>query len=217
MPYIEIGDHSSLYYRDWGTGMPIVFLSSWAVSSPMWEYQMLPLSEHGLRCIAYDRRGHGRSDDPGHGYEFDTLADDLAQLLAHLDLREVTLVGHSMGCAEIARYLSRHGTTRIARTVLISSITPFLLQTADNPEGAPPSILEANSAALIADRPLYFARSRIKFFGLGVTSPASDPISPEVVQWGLRLIDECSPKAVLDCLYAFCIKNGLSLIELLNF
>src|ERR1051326_7712710 len=152
MPYIEIGDHSSLYYRDWGTGMPIVFLSSWAVSSPMWEYQMLPLSEHGLRCIAYDRRGHGRSDDPGHGYEFDTLADDLAQLLAHLDLREVTLVGHSMGCAEIARYLSRHGTTRIARTVLISSITPFLLQTADNPEGAPPSILEANSAALIADR-----------------------------------------------------------------
>ncbi|WP_236600592.1 alpha/beta fold hydrolase [Ktedonobacter sp. SOSP1-85] len=179
--------------------MPVVFLSSWAASSPMWEYQMLPLSERGLRCIAYDRRGHGRSDDPGRGYDFDTLADDLAELLTQLDLRGVTLVGHSMGCAEIARYLSRHGTSRIARAVLIGTTTPFLLQTPDNPAGVPKHLFEANTAILLADRQRYFASGMIKFFGLGRSWPAPENVSPEVMQWALRLTDECSPKAILAC------------------
>jgi non-heme chloroperoxidase len=204
MPFIETNDHTSLHYRDWGTGLPVVFLSSWAVSSPMWESQMLPLSKRGLRCIAYDRRGHGRSDDPGRGYDFDTLADDLAKVLTHLDLRKVTLVGHSMGCAEIARYLSRHGTSRIARTILISTMTPFLLQTPENPEGAPRSIVEANVTALLADRPRYFASAVIKLFGLGSRSPAPDLVSPEWIHHWLQLTAECSIKAALECLHAFC-------------
>src|SRR5690349_1442790 len=98
MPFIQTRDHTNLFYKDWGTGKPVIFVSSWALSSAMWEYQMLPLSEQGLRCIAYDRRGHGRSDEPGRGYDFDTLADDLAEVINQLDLNEVTLVGHSMGC-----------------------------------------------------------------------------------------------------------------------
>jgi len=110
MPFFETNDHTSMYYRDWVTGIPVVFISAWALSGAMWEYQMVPLSDQGLRCIAYDRRGHGRSDDPGSGYEYDTLADDLAALLVHLDLKGVTLVGNSIGCCEIVRSLSRHGT-----------------------------------------------------------------------------------------------------------
>ena len=199
MPYIETSDHTSLYYRDWGTGKPVVFVSAWAFSGAMWEYQAVPLSEHGLRCITYDRRGHGRSDDPGSGYEFDTLADDLAALLAQLNLREVTLVGNSMGCAEIARYLSRHGTSRIARVALVSPITPCILRSADNPEGAPKSLLDAHGAALHKDRPSYFTDGAIKYFGLGSRWPEPPVLSSEMVQWAVRLILECSPKAVIEC------------------
>jgi len=199
MPFIETTDHTSLYYRDWGTGIPVVFVSAWALSSPMWEYQMLPLSNNGLRCIAYDRRGHGRSDDPGHGYEFDTLADDLATLLTQLDLHEVTLVGHSMGCAEIARYLSRHGTSRIARVALISPITPFLMRTADNPQGAPKAYLDSHITQMIVDRPHYMTSGSIKFFGLGSAWPGPEVLSPAMEQWVIRLILDCSPKATFEC------------------
>jgi len=191
MPFIETNDHTSLYYRDWGTGIPVVFVSAWALSSPMWEYQMLHLSNQGLRCIAYDRRGHG--------YEFDTLADDLATLLSQLDLREVTLVGHSMGCAEIARYLSRHGTSRVVRVALISPITPFLMKTADNPEGAPKVYLDSHITQMSADRPHYMTSGSIKFFGLGSAWPGSEVLSPEMEQWVIRLILDCSPKATFEC------------------
>jgi non-heme chloroperoxidase len=199
MSFFETSDHTSLYYRDWGTGTSVVFLSAWAFSGAMWEYQMVPLAEHGLRCIAYDRRGHGRSDDPGRGYEFDTLADDLAALLRQLDLREVTLVGNSMGCAEIARYLSRHGTSRIARVVLTSTITPCILQSADNPEGVPKSYLDAHIVQLSADRPLYMTSGAIKYFGLGSSWPGPEVLSSEMVQWLIRLILQCSPKATIEC------------------
>src|SRR5690349_3117721 len=127
MPYIETNDHTSLYYWQWGTGAPVVFISGFGTGGAMWEYQMLPLSDQGLRCISYDRRGHGRSDDPGHGYDFDTFADDLATLITHLDLHEVTLVGQSLGSGEIARYLLHYGTSRIARVVLVApAISPIL-------------------------------------------------------------------------------------------
>jgi len=199
MPFFETHDQTSLYYRDWGTGTPIVFLGGIAFSGAMWEYQMVPLSNQGLRCIALDRRGHGRSDDPGRGYDFDSLADDVAQLLAHLDLHEVTLVGYSMGGGEVARYLSRHGTSRIARAVLISSITPFLLQTEDNPEGAPRIVIEQNITAMQKDRPHYLTSGAIKFSGLGSFWPWPDVQSPEMVQWGIQVCLECSPKAAAEC------------------
>ncbi len=204
MPFIETNDHTSLYYRDWGTGTPVVFVNSAVLSGAMWEYQMVPLSEHGLRCIAYDRRGHGRSDDPGRGYDFDTLADDLAQLLVQLDLHEIALVGQSMGCAEIARYLSRHGTSRIARVVLISPITPFLLRTEDNPEGAPRAVFDAHLAAQLKDRPFYNSTdAAIKYFGLGSKWPEPEVVSSEMIQWLTRLILETSPKANIECFRAF--------------
>ena len=204
MPYFETNDHTSLYYRDWGTGAPVVFVNSAVLSGAMWEYQMLPLSEQGLRCISYDRRGHGRSDDPGRGYDADTLADDLARLLVHLDLYDVSLVGQSMGSTEIARYLSRHGTGRIARVVLISPITPFLLKTEDNPEGAPREIFDAHVAAQLNDRPLYNGTAgAIKYFGLGSNWPQPELVSPEMIQWLTNLILEVSPKANIECFRSF--------------
>ena len=115
--FIETLDHAALFYRDWGMGKAAVFVHSWAVSSELWQYQMIYLADHGIRCVAYDQRGHGRSSDPGRGYDVDTLADDLAAVIEQLNLREVTLVGHSMGCGEITRYLSRHG-TRDRKTVV---------------------------------------------------------------------------------------------------
>ncbi|MDH6141991.1 non-heme chloroperoxidase [Kitasatospora sp. GP30] len=126
MPTIRTPDGTQLFYRDWGTGRPVVFVHSMLMSSQMWQHQMQHLVEHGHRAIAYDRRGHGRSDDPGTGYEFDTLADDLAALLAELDLTDVTLVGHSMGGGEVVRYLSRHGDQRISRIALVGSTLPHL-------------------------------------------------------------------------------------------
>jgi len=197
MPYFETSDHTSLFYRDWGTGAPVVFLSSWGYSSPMWEYQMVPLSEHGLRCIAYDRRGHGRSDDPGRGYDFDTLADDLATFLEQLDLHEVTLISHSVAGGEIVRYLSRHGTGRVARIVLISATLPFLLQTADNPEGVPGDRIYAHVEGLRADRPHYLSTGAISFFSLGASWPCPEVISPEMIQWSIQILLECSPKAAI--------------------
>jgi len=203
MPYIESSDQTSLYYRDWGTGKPVVFVSSWSYSSPMWEYQMVPLSEHGLRCIAFDRRGHGRSDDPGRGYDIETLTDDLATLLERLDLYEVTLVGHSNGCDEIVHYLARHGEKRVARIALVSTTTPFLRRTEDNPQGAPTAYFETHLAQISADRPHYMESGVIKFFGLGAAWPKSEIISPEMVQWATRLIMECSPHAILACRRTF--------------
>ncbi|MFJ4656913.1 alpha/beta fold hydrolase [Nocardia sp. NPDC088792] len=126
MPYFSTPDGTELFYRDYGTGTPVVFVHSMLMSSDMWQHQMLHLTEHGHRAIAYDRRGHGRSDDPGAGYEFDTLADDLAALLTRLDLTGVTLVGHSMGGGEVIRYLTRHGSERIGRIALVGATAPHL-------------------------------------------------------------------------------------------
>src|ERR1700722_9177073 len=126
MPHFHAPDGTELFYRDWGTGRPVVFVHGMLMSSDMWQYQMLHLTENGFRAVACDRRGHGRSDDPGRGYEFDTLADDLAALLNRMDLTDVTLVGHSMGGGEIVRYLSRHGNQRVAQIVLVGSTVPKL-------------------------------------------------------------------------------------------
>jgi non-heme chloroperoxidase len=122
-----------LFYRVWGTGTPLVFLSGWTLNSDMWAYQMAPLAKQGYQCIAYDRRSHGRSSDPGTGYDFDTLADDLGALMEAMDLRGVMLIGHSFSSGEMVRYITRHGSKRVARLVFVApAATPFLLKTADN-------------------------------------------------------------------------------------
>lgn len=145
-------DGTSLYFKDWGTGPAVVFSHGYPLSSDAWEDQMFFLLQNGYRVIAHDRRGFGRSSQPSGGYDYDTFADDLAQLVEALDLREATFVGHSMGGGEVARYISRHGQSRVAKVGFVSSVTPFLLKTATNPNGAPKELFDAFRAAVQANR-----------------------------------------------------------------
>lgn len=170
--FIETPDGVKLAYTDWGTGQPVVFIHAWALPSPMWDYQIGALSEQGLRCIAYDRRGHGRSSKPSSGYDCDTLADDLSALLTQLDLRGVTLVSHSFGSGEVVRYLTRHGASRIARIALIApAALPFVMKTPDNPNGIPVEQLEFfRTKVLQSDFPKWLEDGKKAFF-VAETSP----------------------------------------------
>jgi non-heme chloroperoxidase len=170
--FIETPDGVKLAYTDWGTGQPVVFIHAWALPSAMWDYQIGALSEQGLRCIAYDRRGHGRSSKPSSGYDCDTLADDLSALLTQLDLRGVTLVSHSFGSGEVVRYLTRHGASRITRIALIApAALPFVMKTPDNPNGIPVEQLEFfRTKVLQSDFPKWLEDGKKAFF-VAETSP----------------------------------------------
>jgi non-heme chloroperoxidase len=171
--FIETSDGVKLAYTDWGAGKPVVFIHAWALPSAMWDYQIGALSEQGLRCIAYDRRGHGRSSKPGGGYDCDTLADDLSALLTQLDLYGVTLVSHSFGSAEVVRYLTRHGAGRIEKIVLIApAALPFVMKTSDNPNGIPAEQLEFfRTRVLQSDFPKWLEDGKKAFF-VTDTSPS---------------------------------------------
>lgn len=192
--FIEAADGTNLFFRDRGTGRPLVFAAPWGLNSAWWEYQLADLAGRGLRCVSYDRRGHGRSGDPSLGYEFDTLADDMAAVIEQLDLHNVTLVGQSMGCGEIVRYISRHGSSRVARVVLVSTITPFVLKTDDNPEGTDRATLEYVRKMLSKDRPNPIAAAAPGFFGT-----PKNHVSQEIMDWWVRMmVDRCSLKTMLD-------------------
>ena len=181
-----------LFHRDWGDGPPVVFVASWSLPSDSWAYQMLASSETGFRCIAYDRRGHGRSDDPGRGFDFDTLADDLAAVMEALDLRDATLVGFSMGTGEIVRYLTRNGVGRVARVVLVGTTTPMLVRAVDNPGGVDPAVFEAfRRDALMRDFPGWIDDSMVPF----VTPDTPSGLCNWVRDMALRT----SAKALLEC------------------
>src|ERR1700729_3761316 len=137
MPFITARDGAQLYWRDFGQGAPILFLNGLGCSSQMWDYQVAAFADAGFRCIGFDRRGHGRSDQPAGGYDFDTFADDVATLVDSLDLSDLTLIAHSMASGEAVRYLTRHGSQRVARLVLLAPTTPMLLKAHDNPNGLP--------------------------------------------------------------------------------
>jgi non-heme chloroperoxidase len=171
--FIETTDGVKLAYTDWGSGQPVVFIHAWALPSPMWDYQIGELSEQGLRCIAYDRRGHGRSSRPSSGYDCDTLADDLSALLTQLDLRGVTLVSHSFGSGEVVRYLTRHGASRIEKIALIApAALPFVMKTSDNPNGIPAEQLEFfRTKVLQSDFPKWLEDGKKAFF-VAETSPS---------------------------------------------
>jgi non-heme chloroperoxidase len=145
-------DGTEIHYKDWGNGPPVVFSHGWPLSADAWESQMLFLAERGYRCVAHDRRGHGRSGQPWHGNDMDTYADDLAELFDVLDLKSATLVGHSTGGGEVARFLGRHGTDRVKKAVLVGSVTPVLRQTPANPDGVPPKAFDEIRAAALANR-----------------------------------------------------------------
>ena len=193
-PFIETGDGERLFFKDWGSGAPIVFLAAWALPSDMWDYQMAPLSEEGFRTVAYDRRGHGRSSRPGGGYDYDTLADDLAAVLNALDLHEVTLVGMSMAGGEIVRYLTRHGARRIARVVFVgTNATPFLLQTPDNPHGIPAKRFEDfQRRALLRDYPQWLEDNRQPFFVPETSRSMQDWIKMLMLGTSMQALVGCS-------------------------
>ena len=190
---IQTRGGARLFYRAWGAGRPIVFVHGWAVSSEVWQYPMAVLSDHA-HCIAYDKRGHGRSSDPGRGYDYDGLATDLAAMLDRLDLQEVVLVGHSMGPAEIVRYLTRHGTARVSKLVLISSALPFMMKTLDNPEGIEASVFAQRRREWLQDMPKFLA-ANARAFVLAQSSA-------ETVAWIAGLGERASLRALIDLNHA---------------
>jgi non-heme chloroperoxidase len=190
---VRTPDGQHLAVQDWGSGNPIVFLAAWALPSDMWVYQMVPLSERGFRTVAFDRRGHGRSSRPGTGYDFDTLADDVAAVLDALDLRNVTLVGMSMAGGEMVRYVTRYGTARLARLVFVATAsTPFLVRTPDNPAGIPADRFELfRQQMLLRDYPKWLEDNRAAFF--------LPETSPQMQEWVRTMMLGTSLKALIEC------------------
>jgi non-heme chloroperoxidase len=158
-------DGTQIYYKDWGAGRPVVFSHGWPLSSDAWEDQMLFLADHGFRTIAHDRRGHGRSSQPWSGNDMDTYADDLAALVEFLDLKDAVHVGHSTGGGEVARYIGRHGTRRVAKAVLVGAVPPLMLKTPANPNGIPLEVFDSIRAQVLADRSQFFKDVSAPFFG----------------------------------------------------
>ena len=196
MPFIEAADRTALFVTDWGSGPPVVFTHAWGLRSDQWNYQVPALAAAGLRCVLYDRRGHGRSDRSAAGYDIDTLADDQAAVIEHFDLREATLICHSLGSKEGVRYLTRHGDSRIARMVLVAPVTPLLRRSADNPDGVDPALIEANYQAVAADVPKWCA----DFEAAGPYFGSSPGGSQGLVDWTTRMIVDTPLHVLLETL-----------------
>lgn len=200
MPRITTKDGTQIYYKDWGKGQTVVFSHGWPLSADAWEDQMIFLAAHGYRCIAHDRRGHGRSDQPWEGNSLDTYADDLAELTATLELRDAIHVGHSTGGGEVARYIGRHGTKRVAKAVLISAIPPLMLKTPSNPGGLPIEVFDQLRAAVLADRSQFFKDLSAPFYGANrAGAQVSQGLKDSFWMQGML----AGHKAVYDCIKAF--------------
>lgn len=194
-------DGTTIYYKDWGTGQPVVFSHGWPLSSDSWEAQMLFLAAHGYRCIAHDRRGHGRSSQPWQGNDMDTYADDLAALLDTLEVQNAVLVGFSTGGGEVARYIGRHGSRRVAKAALIAAVPPLMLQTPANPGGLPLEVFDGLRNASIADRSqLYRDLAAGPFFGF---NRAGAKVSQGMIDWFWLQGMLAGHKNALDCIKAF--------------
>ncbi|KVW96958.1 alpha/beta fold hydrolase [Thiobacillus denitrificans] len=201
MSTITTQDGTQIYYKDWGAGQPVVFSHGWPLSSDSWEAQMLFLASHGYRCIAHDRRGHGRSSQPWHGNEMDTFADDLAELIETLALKDIVLIGFSMGGGEVARYIGRHGTKRLDRAALISAVPPLMLKTAANPGGLPMEKFDEIRQGAIADRSqLYQDIASGPFFG--ANRPGAKVSQGMIDSFWLQGM-QAGHKNTFDCIKAF--------------
>jgi len=193
---IDTRDGTRIHFRDWSAGRPIVFAAPWGLCSDWWDIPVIDLSARGWRCVTFDRRGHGRSDDPCRGYDFDTLADDIAAVLDGLDLQNVVLVGHSMGAAEVVRYLTRHRSRRVSHAVLVAPTTPFRMKTDDHPAGRTQAELEKALESLKHDFPRIAAEAAPDFFGAPQYS-----VSPQTLEWWCRMfLDRVSIKVLSDLL-----------------
>ncbi len=200
MNYVLTTDKSKLYVKDWGEGRPVILLHGWPLSSDSWDDQAMALADAGYRTIAYDRRGFGRSSQPWSGYDYDTLADDLAAVIDQSGAKDAVLVGFSMGGGEVARYMSRHKGKRVSQAALISSIVPFMLKTEDNPQGTEQSVFDTMAQALKEDRAAFFAAFFRDFFGVTTQAYA---VSEQVVEWARSVSMQASLKATLECAKAF--------------
>jgi len=197
---VTMKDGTQIYYKDWGTGQPIVFSHGWPLTADAWDDQMVFLASRGYRCIAHDRRGHGRSSQPWNGNEMDTYADDLATLVGALDLRNAVHVGHSTGGGEVARYIGRHGTSRVAKAVLIGAVPPLMLKTAANPGGLPIEAFDAIRAGVAADRSQFFMDLTLPFYGGNRPgSTLSQGVRDSFWMQGMQ----AGFKSALDCIKAF--------------
>ena len=195
-----LGNTVNLNYEDLGRGKTVILIHGWPLNHVMWEYQLAELPKHNLRCIAYDRRGFGMSDYPWEKYDYDTFAADLKALIDQLHLTDITLVGFSMGGGEIARYIGKYGSDKISKVVLISSVTPFMLNTNDNAEGVDKEVFDEMVENISEDRPAFLADFGKKFYGVSLFD---DAVSEQMLAWNQSLCLMSSHKATIDCVRAF--------------
>jgi non-heme chloroperoxidase len=200
MSTITTQDGTQIYYKDWGEGQPVVFSHGWPLHADAWEYQMLFLAQNGYRTIAHDRRGHGRSSQPSEGNDMDTYADDLAVLIEELDLRDAVLIGHSTGGGEVTRYIGRHGTSRVAKAVLVDAVPPLMLRTQANPDGTPIEAFDEIRAGVLADRSQFFKDLTEPFYG--ANRPGSE-VSQGVRDAFWFQSEQAGLKNALECIKAF--------------
>jgi non-heme chloroperoxidase len=218
MPFIKTSSaihytSVELFYEEFGTGKPIIFIHGWPLNHEMWEYQINELPNYNLRCITYDRRGFGKSERTWEGYDYDTLATDLHNLIIELDLIDVTLVGFSMGGGEIARYIAKYGNENISKIVFISSVTPYRLKSSDNPEGTEKTAFDQTIEKLKSDRPAFLMEFGKRFYGKNIYNHV---VSKPLLKWNQMLCLQSSPKATIDCVRSFSetdFRKDLSLIK----